>query len=372
MTVNEQLLDADIGHQVNLHQYANGVVQRISALLNRVDADLFAQLSQALENLSVFNVERLDMLLSSVRVLNAAAYLQLERELGTEIRALAEYESGYQFKLFDTVIPAQIQVHVSIVPVNLSEVYAAAYAQPFRGRLLREWAASLAEDRAARIRDTIRLGYVEQQTVQQIVQRIRGTRAKGYSDGVIEIDRRNAESVVRTAVSHTAELARDKFYQGNDKMVKAVQWVSTLDTRTSEICRLRDGLQYTTDTHKPIGHKVPWLGGPGRAHWQCRSSSVPVLKSWRELGIDMDELTPSTRASMDGQVPAEQTYTEWLRKQSAARQDEVLGPSRGKWFRAGGLPMDRFYNDKGQFLTLAELADRESAAFVRAGVPLPA
>ena len=44
MTVNEQLLDADIGHQVNLHQYANGVVQRISALLNRVDADLFCLL----------------------------------------------------------------------------------------------------------------------------------------------------------------------------------------------------------------------------------------------------------------------------------------------------------------------------------------
>jgi hypothetical protein len=155
-------------------------------------------------------------------------------------------------------------------------------------------------------------------------------------------------------------------------MVKAVQWVSTLDTRTSEICRLRDGLQYTTDTHKPIGHKVPWLGGPGRAHWQCRSSSVPVLKSWRELGIDMDELTPSTRASMDGQVPAEQTYTEWLRKQSAARQDEVLGPSRGKLFRTGGLPMDRFYNDKGQFLTLPELAEREASAFKRAGVALPA
>jgi hypothetical protein len=33
-----------------------------------------------------------------------------------------------------------------------------------------------------------------------------------------------------------------------------------------------------------------------------------VLKTWRELGIDADEVPQTTRASMDGQVPAKQTF----------------------------------------------------------------
>jgi hypothetical protein len=100
----------------------------------------------------------------------------------------------------------------------------------------------------------------------------------------------------------------------------------------------------------------------------CRSSSVPVVKSWKELGIDIDDATPSTRASLDGQVPAEQTYGEWIKKQSAARQDQVLGPTRGALLRNGGVAVDMFYTDRGRFLTLKELAERNERAFAKAGV----
>ena len=42
-----------------------------------------------------------------------------------------------------------------------------------------------------------------------------------------------------------------------------------------------------------------------RLHWRCRSGQVPVLKSHKELGIDIPEILVDgqTRASMDGQVP---------------------------------------------------------------------
>jgi hypothetical protein len=93
-----------------------------------------------------------------------------------------------------------------------------------------------------------------------------------------------------------------------------------------------------------------------------------VVKSWRELGIDMDEMSPGTRASMDGQVPADMSYGAWLKKQSAARQDDILGPSRGALLRKGGLEMERFYNDKGRYLSLDELRERDAAAFKRAGL----
>ena len=78
--VNERLLDEAFHHAVDLDQYGTGVVRRMLALLNRVDADLFAQLTAALGTLDAesFTVERLEALLMSVRVMHAQAYLQLE------------------------------------------------------------------------------------------------------------------------------------------------------------------------------------------------------------------------------------------------------------------------------------------------------
>lgn len=361
-SVNDQILDAEVGHAVDLTKYSNGVVRRIIALLNRVDADLFAQLTAALDRLPAesFTVERLEQLLVSVRNLNLAAYQQVEKELGTVVRDLAQYEAGYQLELFRSTIPAQVIAQVPVHAVNVSQVYSAALARPFQGRVLAEWSKSMEAARMVRVRDAVRIGYVENQTTAEIVRRIRGTRANGYADGLLEIDRRSIETVVRTALSHTAAVTREAFIEENLDLVKAVEWCSTLDSRTSPICQVRDGLRYTADTHKPIGHKEPWLGGPGMAHWGCRSTSCPVLKSWRELGIPLDDLDPGTRASMDGQVPADMNYAQWLKKQPAARQDEVLGKTRAKLFRQG-KPLGAFVNDKGRLLTLDQLAANDAS-----------
>jgi SPP1 gp7 family putative phage head morphogenesis protein len=221
-----------------------------------------------------------------------------------------------------------------------------------------------------RIRDAISIGFEEQQTIDQIVRRIRGTRARKYSDGIINIDRQRAEHVVRTAISHTAATVRNRFYDANKDLIKSTQWLSTIDLRTSDECMIRDGKQYTPDeSHKPIGHSIPWLSGPGRLHWNCRSTSVPVLKSWKELGgVDIEEFSPSTRASMDGEVPGDKTFAAWIEEQSAGRQDEKLGPTRAKLLRDGGLKFKDLYNHKGERLNLAELRKRDAAAFKAAGL----
>jgi SPP1 gp7 family putative phage head morphogenesis protein len=368
-TVNEQLADAAIGHAVDLSRYSNGAVRRIIALLNRTDADLFGQLGAALSQMTpeAFTVEWLEQVLSGVRRLNLSAYQQIERELTTELQALAAYEAQYQYQLFRTTLPPQVVNLIGVATVSAETAYAAAMARPFQGVLLREWAQRAGEARMIRIRDALRMGFVEGQTVDQMVRRLRGTRAAGFADGLIEIDRRNAAAVVRTAVQHTAATVRDRFHEENGDIIKAIEWVSTLDSRTTPECMLRDGKQYTRD-HKPIGHKLPWGAGPGRFHWQCRSTSVAITKSWRELGLDMDEMDPGTRASMDGQVPAQTTYADWIKKQSAARQDEILGPARGKLLREGGLTLDRFADDRGKWISLDQLRERDAAAFRRAGV----
>lgn len=369
-TVNELLSDDATSHAINLHQYSNGVVRRIIGLLNNVDTDLADALSRALENLprESFTVARLDKLLDAVKSLNAKAYNVAGKALRAELKQFADYESGYQFELFSRIIPDQIQARFAIASLNGDQIYAAALSRPFQGRLLNQWAAKLPDDRLTIVRNTVRVGYVQGKTTADIVRDIRGTRAAQYADGALDRSRREVQAVVQTAISHTAGVARQKFYDANADLVDVVQWHSTLDTKTTVFCRIRDGLKYSADTHKPIGHTVPWLGGPGKIHWCCRSVDKPVVKSWRELGFNIDELSPGTRASMDGQVSSDTDYGAWLQRQTAARQDQVVGVVRGQLMRSGELPFDHLYSSKGQWLSLDELRARESAAFARAGL----
>jgi SPP1 gp7 family putative phage head morphogenesis protein len=364
MSVNDELLDASIAHQIDLQYYSNGVVSRIIALLNKTDADLFLQLQSALERLpaSQFSVERLDSMLYSLRLINAQAYNTVTNEINNELKQLVTYEAGHQYQLFESTIP----VAYSTQTVVIEQVYAAALARPFQGKLLKEWMAGLEIDKATRIRDAIRMGYVENQTIPQIVKRIRGTRALQYQDGIIDITRRNAETVVRTAIGHTASFTKNRFYEANEGVIKALKWHSTLDSRTSEPCRARDGKLYTL-SKKPIGHTLSWGGGAGAFHFNCRSSSVAITKSWQELGIDADELSPGTRASMDGQLPEDVTYGDWLKKKPAQFQDDILGVTKGKLFRAG-LEIDRFSNNSGKSYTLDQLRERDAYYFKKAGI----
>ncbi len=355
MSLNYILQSGAISHSIDLTRYSNHVIKKLMALLNRSDADLFAQINAALERLPAesFTVERLDMLLQDVRRINEAAYLQLRHGLEGELKDLVAYESNYQMQLFQSTLPVQL----SVASVSVEQVYSAALARPMQSRLLAEWTKGIEADKMIRIRDALRMGYVEGETISQMVQRIRGTRSRGYEDGIIQTDRRNAEAIVRTAISHTSNHTRQRFYEENGSLIKALKWTSTLDSRTSSVCMARDGKQFPLNS----GPRPP-------AHFNCRSTMVPVLRSWRELGIDMNELPESTRASMDGQIPESTTYQTWLKGKSAEYQDDLLGKTKGALFPRGDLPLDRFVDKAGKEYTLDQLRQKNAAAFAKAGL----
>lgn len=358
-TVNEKLADAEIAHAVSMQRFSNGVVRRMMALLNRVDSDLYANLMEAIEQMppGSFTVQRLDQLLQSVKSLNAKAYEALGNELDEELQAYVAYEADYQHKLFVNTIPEPVQVVVPVNAVNPQQVYAAAMARPFQGKLLSEFTKDLEADRMTRVRDAIRTGFVEGETVDQMIRRIRGSRTAGYADGLLEIDRRNAEAIVRTSVNHLSNFTRQAFYAENDDLVDEWQFLATLDGRTTITCASLSGKTF------PIG-KGPM---PPR-HINCRSTSTPVIKSWEELGLTKEQIGKGTQASMDGYVAEDVSYSDWLRNKPAEFQDEVLGPTRGKLFRDGKVDIDKFTNDKGKVYTLDELKQRDEDLFERAGV----
>lgn len=355
-TVNDQLRDEAIAHTVWISRYSTGVANRMVKLLNDSDAELTARLLVAMDSLPIsqFTVARLESLLGSVRELNQQAIAGMQTSLADELLQFAGHEAGYQLSLFDTLLPQQVKERYPLQGITPEQLYAAAMAQPFQGRLLSEWADNLEADRMARLVNTVRRGYLLGDTTETIARQVRGIASKGYKDGALQLSRTNAASITKTAVNHLAATARASFAEVNGDILQGKQWLSTLDNKTTPTCIIRDRLRYTLD-NKPVGHKVPYLQGPGKIHFCCRSTETLITKSWRELGIDSDEMDEGTRASMDGQVPADTTYLGWLARQSPPRQDEILGPERAALYRAGELKLGEMFTDKGEWISLARL-----------------
>lgn len=207
--------------------------------------------------------------------------------------------------------------------------------------------------------EAIQMGMAEGETVEELTRRIRGNvvkraswrRVSGkrryipgvYEGGVLEdVSTRQAEVLARTAVMTAANQGREQFYDANRDLIKGYQRVETLDALTCIVCGVEDGRFYKLDEPRPV---VP-------VHPDCRGTYVPVLKSFRELGMDVD-LPPSTRASMNGQVPETTTWQDRVRDLSPEKRKAILGPGRAAMYD-GGMKLEDLVRD-GKLVPLKEL-----------------
>ena len=209
---------------------------------------------------------------------------------------------------------------------------------------------------ALRVSNIVQKGWGQGKTLQAMIREVVGTKKNNYADGVLDVSRRHAGTVINTATQHVANAARMETWERNADLVEKYQWLSTLDRRTTAQCRSLDGQTFEAGK----GPMPP-------IHPNCRSTTVAVLGSEWDF---LDE--GATRASAGGYVDADLTYYDWLKTQPADFQNVALGPTRGKLFRDGGLTPDAFaklnLGRDFEALTLAEMREIEPEAFKRAGL----
>lgn len=234
--------------------------------------------------------------------------------------------------------------------VAMAAIPTASYLETLAGNTIIQgavqsaWWSRQSEDTAFKFQSAVRQGLVGAETTPQIVKRVRG---------VLDISKRNAETLVHTSVQSVANTTREKIFEDNNDVMSGKEWSSALDRRTCPTCGALDGKRWTTDG-KPINHSMVYQIPP--KHFKCRCSMIPVLKTWRELGINMDELSDNTRASMEGQVN-DKTFEDWLKRKTETDPtfaDRTLGKGRAELWRNGKITMDQMISG-GQPLTLAEL-----------------
>ena len=278
-------------------------------------------------------------------------------QLMLDLFEIGAYEAEFEARSLD-----QVLVNITAAAPTVKAIQAAVKAQPLSvtgpdgGKLLESFIADWTQAERNRVTGAIRMGYAQGETNQQLINRIRGTKALKYSDGLLAITRRNAEAVVRTGIQHVASVARMETWKTNSDVVNGYKICATLDSSTSAQCRSLDGREFKIGK----GPVPPF-------HIRCRTTTVATLDA-RYSFLDED----ATRASKDGYVDASETYYSWLQKQSAQFQDAALGPVRGKLFRNGGLTSERFaelqLDRKFMPLNLEQIRTLEPLAFERAGL----
>lgn len=181
---------------------------------------------------------------------------------------------------------------------------------PMTGRKLSEWWTKTSANTLDAVAVAVRNGVIEGQTVSQIVGRIR------LPNGALSVSTRDLETMARTGVQHVSAQVRKEVALENRSALREEIWIATLDTRTCPACASEDQRR--------------WKVGQGPyppLHPRCRCARGAYF-----AGTPVGE-----RASRDGPVPGDTSYSDWLRRQSAAAQNKVLGPTRAKLFREGKL-----------------------------------
>jgi SPP1 gp7 family putative phage head morphogenesis protein len=225
---------------------------------------------------------------------------------------------------------------------------------------LRPFLKGVSGRRLQTIEETLRYSFVIGESSTQAARRLIGT--SGSPGTLVRKSRRSVEVMARTSLNHIANTARRETYYANSALVSGYEWISTLDSRTTDICQYRDGRVWLFDSRARASYDGLQLEGEvyPPAHIGCRSTTAPITKSWRQLGLKGKDVPPSVRASASGEVPASMSYTDWLAGQSAAVQRDVLGRARYDLWKKGSFTIDQFYGKDGRFLTLDQLI-RKSA-----------
>lgn len=321
-------------HAHYLEQYFNGESDKINAFLRRIARHLRLELTKTQ---TVISQRRINALLDFTEQLVNNELKDFTGELAEQIELFAVSESEFamgtlqQIKDYDFTLPAPGQLR------------AAVYARPFNNSLLKDYLSEFSKTQARMVRDAVSMGFYEGKTTQQIVQGIIGTKSQQYKNGILNVARTSGERMVRNALSHTSNVARATFFDDNIDLVPFYEWVSTLDGRTSPICRSLDGKVFKTNK----GRLPP-------AHHNCRSTTSPLFAE--DVDSKGNKLAiGGKRASMNGQVSADLSYNDWLKGQSKEFQYDLLGSTKAKLFREGGFTMDKFVNNRGQSLTLDQL-----------------
>jgi len=278
----DEFQDESIAHQVLVLRAANQLRDEFNATLAASEAAMLAILAEQLERIGEFgpqvfpqNARAVDRAIRRTLAVREKPFRDAQKQLTDSLVEMGVDEAAGTLETLEDVLPVKLKLNAA----PPEHVLAAVRKRPFQGKLLKDWTANLQAGEKVRVAALITQGVAEGRTIDELVRALRGTRRAGFADGILQIGRRDAEAVVRTAVQHVTNRARDDVFEANSDIISGIQWVATLDGRTTPICRDRDG-KVTMFNGLPLPEGFLQLEPPSArppAHIGCRSIVVAIF-----------------------------------------------------------------------------------------------
>ena len=337
------LTDIHTRHQSHLERLKANEVNDFNSVVPTVVVLVIA----ALGNREIADLSRAELLRLTRRVSREVGDL-----LGSQIEAaeamlaeLADAEADFEQRSLAAALPG-----VTVAGIAAAAAWRAARQRPLSvdGSTLPDFIGTTRRRNQVAVANLIRRANAEGWTTGAMLGVLRGTAAANYRDGLTARMERSHETLMRTIIQHVSSAARAEVWAANTEFVVGYRWVSVLDSRTSAECRGLDGrvFEFGNGPLPPI-------------HMNCRSTVIP------ELAEQVEPLGGVTRESLT-------SYYEWLDRQPSNVQNSILGPTRAKLFRDGGLNAEEFarltLSKTFAPLTLAEMRKLAPVAFERAGL----
>ena len=385
---------------IDLNRYSNSVARRIINSYNDIIIDAVNQLRTIDELAAPVKAARLRSILAQLKQSLDGWAGDSTEITATELQGIAELQSQFVTDELRKALPegiansavntveispqfAQSVVTTDPTQINVvalsDDLFAAVNGAPQtfsltaaqgatitlpNGEVVSKAFRGIATSQAERFSQVVRNGLLTGETTPDIAKRLIGSLQFGEEAKTVgqlaaaggeltAVANNQVIALVRTSINQVANTASQQVYEANQDITQKYRYIATLDTKTSAICRALDGREF--DYGK--GPMPP-------QHFNCRSTTVPVI-NYKELGFDPPpSVTKGKRASMDGPVPANETYGEWLAKQPRATQADALGPGKVAYFnrlanKYGPTDaMAKLVKDDGSELTLAQLRKR--------------
>jgi SPP1 gp7 family putative phage head morphogenesis protein len=333
--MDKSLRDVYLKHGINLTRYSNYEAQRLIKILDTSNSQIQGIIRKAK---AIETKEKYYRVAAEIRRVTKECHEQLDGQVELDFMGLAAEETRFVEKALRGV-----SVIADFELPGPKKIWAAASFSSYSEQgheTFETYLNTLSENLYKTWDMQVRAGYLTGMTAKQINRAVLGT-ADGIDPGQMQVLRRSLETNTKTMVAHLAETARDAVYRENSSLFSGYRYLGTLDTRTCMVCGELDGKIFKEIEDAPA---LP-------QHLACRCLLVPVVKGMEEHDED------DTRASMDGPVSANMSYSDWLKTQPDEIVRDILGPARYGMFKRGA-EISQFVAD-GKTLTLKQLGKVE-------------
>ena len=293
-------------------------------------------------------------LIKSVKALTTETYRNIHKLTQAELVDLAGVSANSFLNVVNGVAGGELLTHTLSSP-QLRQLVKASVID---GATSAQWWGKQASNTQFKFSAAVQDAMLKGEGTDTIVRSIRGTKALNYTDGFMNTAYNNARALVHSSVQSVANDSRLAMIDENNDVIEGVEWLATLDGHTTQICKALDGLVWDNE-RKPVGHSQNWPGST--AHWQERSTQVPVLKGFSKLPKRKQAEFKGERVSMDGEVSASVDYDEWLKKKDKVSPkfvSETLGPEKYAIWKKKGLSMLDMVDQHNNPLTVKQLTEK--------------